>query len=402
MIDTMLLSSLWQGALVVGIAALFTLWVPQRNAATRYAVWFASLFAMAFMPLVSLFPSFTALPALQQTVAVTSVVTAKAATATGSILIFTWLAGFALCLVRLGFSQIRIDRIVRSATPAPQIGAGVMTSHELSVPIAARLFSPVIIIPAVLAVSLDPSDLASIVEHERAHIRRMDVVGNLIQRLIEACFFFNPWVYVIGRRLIAEREAACDDWAVHAAGEADRYASCLARLGQGARHSSIPLLTPSAIGSRRMLVGRIARLLNGKVTQLKINYFTLGASVSAFAILAVLLQTTSSLASIGTQDVAANPNFPPKCFHDVTVVNAAAPDIPQGAYHPNVTANALVTVDASGKPVSAKIVTSSGYAAIDQATVKAAMSSTYAPEMSNCKAKSGPYLFHVETGPPQP
>jgi beta-lactamase regulating signal transducer with metallopeptidase domain len=406
MIDTVLLNGLWQGALIAAIAALTTLLVPQRHAATRYAVWFSALLALAILPIASLWhpaPAFATLPnPIAHTSAATSLVTAKAASASGSWLMLVWLAGVAFCLVRLALSYARINRIVRDATPAPDLGTRVMTSDAIVIPIAARFFAPLVIIPTRLVATLERGDLEAIVRHERAHIRRMDVLGNFIQRLVEACLFFNPWAYLIGRQLIKERESACDDWAVHASGEPDRYASCLAQLAHGANGSRAPMLTPSAIGSRRMLVGRIARLLNGKVTQLKVNYFVLGASVLMFVILAFALQTPNGLASISKAVAVSNPTA---CVHsgaDVKVRSAAMPDIPKEMYRPNVSAYALVTVGPDGHPVKARIVTSSGSAGIDRATVNAAMASTYSPEINLCKAVTGQYLFHVATGPPQP
>ncbi len=428
MIDTMLLNGLWQGALIVAIAALATWKMPQGHAATRHAVWFAALVALIVVPIVSVWhPSaaVAALPApMQQTAAAPSLVLAKAASASGTWLLIFWLTGTTLALIRLGLSWARINRIVRDAAFAPELGVNVMTSTDLDFPIAARLVSPVIVIPGYLAGTLDRSDLDGIIRHERAHIARHDILANLIQRTIEALLFFNPWAYIIGRALIAEREAACDDWAVLASGEPDRYASCLARLAQNPRTSRTPLLTPSAIGSRRMLVERIARLLNGKAIQLKINYISLGASVLAFGVLAVALQTVTGLAAdaslpLGTDvAIAASPCvFPTNLTAhtpaekaklrqellgtgaDVKILNAVPPDIPKSAFRPNTAANALVTISPSGRPTSAKIVLSSGSAGMDRAVVKAALASTYSPAMNACKYITSQYLFKAVTGP---
>ena len=428
MIDTVLLNGLWQGALIVAIAALTTLFVPKQNAATRYAVWFAALIALAVLPVVSVLHAAPAIatlpPPVEHTAATPSLVTAKAALAIGSWLLIFWLAGVALALIRLGLSFLRIDRIVRDASPAPELGPNVMTSAYVELPIAARLVSPLIILPAHLSATLDRADLDDIVRHERAHIERRDVLANLIQRVIESLLFFNPWVYLIGRRLIAEREAACDDRAVHATGEADRYASCLARLAQRPRALHTPLLTPSAIGSRRMLVDRIARLLDGKGIELNVNYRALGTSVLAFALLAVLLETLTGLAADGSAvsensvAVAASPcvlptnltaNTPEEkaklrdrlfgASAEAKILNAAPPDIPKSAFRPKTTANALVTVGTDGRPISAKIVKSSGSAGMDQAVINAAMASTYSPAMNNCKLVTGQYLFQIQTGP---
>jgi beta-lactamase regulating signal transducer with metallopeptidase domain len=400
MMNTILLDGLWQGGIIAAIAAGATALVPQRQAATRYAVWFTALVALALVPVFTVWhpvPAFAPLPMpVEHTAVATSVITARAASATGMWLLAAWLIGVAVCFLRLGVSHARIARIVRNATQAPEFGAGVVTSNELSVPIAAGLFKPVVVIPASLAMTLERSDLESIVAHERAHIRRMDVAGNLVQRVVEACLFFNPWIYVIGRQLIAEREAACDDWAVSATGEADRYATCLAQLGQGAPNSRVPLLTPSAIGSRHMLVGRIARLLNGKVAQLKINYLVLGASVVTFGILVVLLQTSSGQAATAKPvNVAATAS----CNAPAAVLKPAIPDIPQSSVKANVSADALVTIGADGRPMTAKIVKSSGSPAVDKATFQAALASTYSPKTVDCKPVAGEYVFHVQASP---
>jgi len=144
-----------------------------------------------------------------------------------------------------------------------------------------------------------------------------------------------------------------------------------------------------------MLVGRIARLLNGKVAQLKINYLVLGASVVTFGILAFVLQTSNGQAATAKPVTLASTS----CNADAAALHPAIPNIPKSAYQPNVSANALVTVGADGRPTSAKIVKSSGSAAIDKATTDAAMASTYSPKTVNCNPVTGSYVFHVQTGP---
>lgn len=402
---SVLLNGLWQGIVIVAAGAIATAIVPQRHAATRYAVWFAALAALAVLPLLTLWraaPELSVIPAAMQTTAATpAYVTSHVAAASGSWPVLLWIAGFAVCIARLALSWARIERIVRCSRRAAEFGADVLVSEEIALPIAAGLLSPVVVLPATLIASLGANDVERIVQHERAHIRRHDVAGNFIQRVVEAGLFFNPWVYVIARQLVKEREAACDDWAVLVTGEPDRYASCLAQLARGAAKSSIPLLTPSAIGSRRMLVGRIARILNGKVSNVKTNYAVVGVAVAVFTVLGFALQPSNSLASVGDAVTAGAPALSPNCYSDAKVKTAAQPDIPESAFqaHHSMSASSLVTVGTDGRATNAKIVSSSGNAAVDRATIDAAMRSTYSPELKNCKRVVGPYLFHVEVGP---
>lgn len=401
MIDTALLNSLWQGALVTAIAAIAAAFLPKHHAASRYTVWLTGLAGLVAVPLMTAWhPPYAAalLPAVvTQTTAATSIVTQRAADSSGPWLTVLWAFGVLFCSGRLVLSYARIAAIVRDSRPALDLGQDVRVSDCLGVPIAARFVNPVVILPAAAVRHLPAADLLAVIEHERAHIRRGDLVTNLVQRLVEAALFFNPWTYVIGRQLVEEREAACDDWAVVATGAADRYAAYLAELALAARGTRTPLLTPSALGSKRLLFGRIARLLTGKGIVVKANYVAAAASVAAVALLTLALQS-KGIASVQMM-LAAQPHLSAKCYHDVTVIEAPVPDIPKSAYHANVSANALVTVGADGRPVSAKIVLSSGSKAIDSATIVAAMKSTYSPEMSNCKPRTGTFLFHVDTRP---
>lgn len=391
-----LLDSLWQGAIVVVIAAAITFVVPQRHAATRYAVWFAAMIALALVPVTgefSLGESTSAIPSsVIHATRVASDTTEQAAAANSPWLAALWIAGVALCLVRLMLSYVRVARIVRSATPAPALGERVLLSTAISVPIAAGLLRPFVIVPKELAYACDPVDLQTIVAHEIAHIERKDIVGNLIQRLFESLLFFNPWVYVIGRQMVKERESACDDRAISAANDPQRYASCLASLALRSPRVPSPLLTPSAIGSGRMLVDRIARLLNGKVAQVKTNYVVVTAAVALFALFAFVLQVPRGSASTG----GAN------CTSDVQIVNAVAPEIPSTVLkrHGPGEVTDLVTVTAHGHVSDVKMMKSSGNVTIDDAVAHAAAHSTYKPEVRNCKAVSGgQYLFHADFSP---
>lgn len=400
-----LLNGLWQGAFVVAVAAGVTAFVPQRHAATRYAVWFAALAAVGLLPLCGQFsfaePTSAIPSSVIRTTTVASNVTERAANADGLWLAAFWVAGVMVCIVRLALNYLQIARILRTSVRAPHIGEDVFTSPLVAIPIAAGFRHPVVIVPEDVAATLDLTDIQFIVAHERAHIRRNDIVGNLVQRLLESLLFFNPWVYVIGRQLVKEREAACDDWAVRSASDYDRYASCLVSLAQRNPRGVTPLLTPSAIGSGRMLVGRIARLLNGKATQLKTNYVVLAGAIGLFALLGFAFQTPRGLASTGNS-VAVNNSLDPKCNADAEVLNPVPPVIPEAVEkaHPHSQVSVLVTVGADGHASAVKVVDSSGPSVIVKAAVDAAAHSTYKPKLRNCKAVAdGKYLFHVEVGP---
>jgi bla regulator protein blaR1 len=393
MIDV-LLASLWQGALVFAIAAGANMLVPRRHAATRYAVWFVSLLALLVLPFIAQLsfgtPSSTIFNSVTRTTSAVSKLTEQTSNAAGFWFAAIWAAGFIVCVVRITISYFRLGRILQSVSPASQIAEGVFTSPLVSVPIAAGLWRPIVIIPNDLSEALPPSDLAAIISHERAHIARHDILGNVAQRAIEALLFFNPWVYLIGRQLEKEREAACDDLAVNAGSNPNSFASCLAALALRVPHNKTTLLTPSAIWPKRILVVRIERLLNGKAIQVKINYAVVATAVTLFGLLGFALQNPKALGASTS------------CSSSVEIIHPVKPNISEALAkaHPNATVELQVTVTAHGNPSDIIRIKSSGNDSIDYAVLLAARNSTYRPEMQNCKAVSGgEYLFRADIGP---
>ncbi|HEX4013177.1 MAG TPA: M56 family metallopeptidase, partial [Candidatus Cybelea sp.] len=300
-----LLSGLWEGALLFAIAWLIARLIPRSHAATRYALWFATLLALAIVPvltsiwhvgtlLAALVPSHSAgAAAVRITLIPAASFVSRADAALAGIvpIIFgLWCAAAAIALTRLVVSFVRVHRIRQVARPLADRVPGVFTCDGLAVPIVAGIVAPAIVIPSAIAASLTPADLRRIVAHERAHIRRHDPLGNLLARTIEALLILNPWVYFTGRNLCLEREAACDDWVVESAGSAREYAACLASLAQSACSRSAPLLTPPAFHSRRTLIERIERLGSSEPRRLTINAFIIGGTIMLFLIATIALQ----------------------------------------------------------------------------------------------------------------
>ncbi|HWG38749.1 MAG TPA: M56 family metallopeptidase, partial [Terriglobales bacterium] len=50
-----------------------------------------------------------------------------------------------------------------------------------------------------------------VLAHERCHLRRRDNLWSALHRLVEVGFWFHPFVWWIGARMVAERERACDE-----------------------------------------------------------------------------------------------------------------------------------------------------------------------------------------------
>jgi uncharacterized protein (TIGR03435 family) len=86
---------------------------------------------------------------------------------------------------------------------------------------------PVLVWPRAIAERLDERQIASILAHEVAHVRRRDNLTAALHMAVEAVFWFHPLVWWIGARLVDERERACDEAVVRAGSERSVYAQTI-------------------------------------------------------------------------------------------------------------------------------------------------------------------------------
>ncbi|MCA9057909.1 MAG: M56 family metallopeptidase, partial [Planctomycetaceae bacterium] len=145
--------------------------------------------------------------------------------------VIVWLVGFGFMLIRLLRSHLGALQLQRqAATPVPdwlqrlfdqlvrsyrvRSGITLRLAEKLSGPMVCGLLRPVILLPAAAVLQLSPEALQVVLCHELAHICRRDLLISFLERVLECCFFFNPAVWWICRRVRAEREAACDAMAV--------------------------------------------------------------------------------------------------------------------------------------------------------------------------------------------
>ncbi|MBO9611823.1 MAG: M56 family metallopeptidase [Dyadobacter sp.] len=87
----------------------------------------------------------------------------------------------------------------------------VIQSALVKVPVTFGYFKPVIVLPIGLLVSLPVSQVETILWHELAHIYRRDYLVNILQKIVEVFFFFNPAALWLSALIREEREACCDD-----------------------------------------------------------------------------------------------------------------------------------------------------------------------------------------------
>jgi len=135
----------------------------------------------------------------------------------------------------------------------------VLDSMHVDMPMVYGYFKPVLFLPATYMSGLSAAQLEAVFAHELAHIRRHDFLVNLIQRMVEAVLFFNPFVWWISQNISNERERCCDDLAVEYCSDRRIYVRALSQLElyRSAHHG----LAMGLASDRSDLLHRMRRLI---------------------------------------------------------------------------------------------------------------------------------------------
>jgi beta-lactamase regulating signal transducer with metallopeptidase domain/predicted negative regulator of RcsB-dependent stress response len=98
------------------------------------------------------------------------------------------------------------------------------------VPGARGWLRPSVILPDQLFEYLSEAELHAVLAHELAHVARRDNLSAAAARAIVSAFWFHPLLWWIEQRMLAEREAACDEMVLaHGADPAD-YVSAILKV----------------------------------------------------------------------------------------------------------------------------------------------------------------------------
>lgn len=321
-----LVDGIWLGALLAIVLAVSLRFFKGLNAASRHAIWYAALIAIAAMPVAGFTWSVThastssaqpapvqwsqahktgaaapggavttyrndrgtlagktaatdggrvssALPAAHPTSRlpfnVSDVILAIVA-----VLALISIAGLIGVLLSLG-RLLAVKRYSRpfdtaaeaglrrwSARPAGGRDVSLRVSQGVDVPAAVGFLHPLILVPASWPANLEADELDKIVMHEYSHLLRADDWTAFVQRVAERLFWFNPAMRYIAGRANLEREIACDDRVVAEYASATSYAECLWRIAQFSHMPAAKSLVPAALVTRAQIVERIELLMN--------------------------------------------------------------------------------------------------------------------------------------------
>jgi len=175
-------------------------------------------------------------------------------------LLGTWILGSAFVALRWLRGWRSAVLLTRAARPAPGASPDAYVTDADIEPSVARVFRPVVLLPAALLRRLPESQLGAVLAHEREHIARHDNLKAHVHHLVTALFWFHPLVWFIGRQLREERERACDEAVIAGGHDPADYAAgilnvCRHCAGVHSKHAVAALAGD--------LTQRIRQILNG-------------------------------------------------------------------------------------------------------------------------------------------
>ena len=250
-----LLNHLWQSTLVVVVVGVWAWALREHRAGLRYWLWFSAAvkFLLPFSllivlgshlaPRVSVIPAVAPVlgrivapaPAELEIAPLSASAPSGVSAASGpsnesrahgvQLLLGLWACGAALVLGRWAVGWWRLRQAVEESVPlsiaAPIPVRAAPTAME---PGVVGVIRPVLLLPHAIEEHLNAGELRAVLLHELEHVRRGDNLTASINMLMQAVFWFYPLVWWLGRRLMVEREAACDQAVIAAGCDREIYA----------------------------------------------------------------------------------------------------------------------------------------------------------------------------------
>lgn len=300
-----LANHLWQTTLFVAAIWLLAFFLKGNRAQVRFWLWLAASmkFLIPFAALVAIGRQFDWRPSTSSgnpevafvidtigqpfsRAAVTMVPSSHAASgglaaALPLLLLAIWFVGCAMHLLAWWVRWRRIAAVVRDAALfedgreldalrrlEPLVGtrrAVTLASSDSSLePGVFGILDPVWLWPRGISQRLSDHQVDALVTHELCHVRRRDNLAAALHMIVEAVFWFHPAVWWIEKRLVDERERACDEEVIRLGSEPQIYAESILKTCQFCSGSPIACMT-GVTGSD--LKTRIEAIMRGRSRQ---------------------------------------------------------------------------------------------------------------------------------------
>ena len=178
-----------------------------------------------------------------------------------ALLLVLWLGVAAVLFLSRTIAFHRDRRaILRASAVETRIGSvRVVSTSEISSPVALGILRPIIAVPADFSRLYGRRERRLVLEHELAHHRSGDLVANLFAFVLLCLQWFNPLAWAAHAAFRFDQEAACDARVLDKAPAADRatYGRAIAKAASGRA-----LLFASALDRPTSLQRRLQSMLS--------------------------------------------------------------------------------------------------------------------------------------------
>lgn len=141
-------------------------------------------------------------------------------------------------------------------------------SERARSPMVVGVLRPVIVLPQHIVDRLEAQQLAPVLLHEQAHIRRGDIVFGLLQELVALVFWWSPVLRYMNHTIHIERELACDLRAVKQLDSAKNYAQSLVDCAKYMINEQRNILAMGLFSHKKELQHRVSEVLKSKKVKL--------------------------------------------------------------------------------------------------------------------------------------
>lgn len=162
----------------------------------------------------------------------------------------------------------------------------VLQSDQFRVPVVSGVINPCLVMPS-SAEDWPIERLRAILHHEFAHIKRRDVLMQLLAQIVRCIYWINPLAWILERKLFIERERACDDAALHQNIKASDYAGHLMEVLEEMGNKRHHVWVMSAMADGTDFKDRILSVLNPAARRSTPKLFH-STAVVAFALILLL------------------------------------------------------------------------------------------------------------------
>ncbi len=145
------------------------------------------------------------------------------------LIVSIWLLGSLGMAGRLIAIHWQVRRLIKTSQPGILSGEPVRFCSHIQVPATVGVFRSKVLVPF-SARHWAPAEIQAILSHEFAHVRRKDVFTQLVVSLTKCIVWFQPLAWVGNRKMLLERELACDNSVLETGTGSSFYAEALCKL----------------------------------------------------------------------------------------------------------------------------------------------------------------------------